>query len=78
MGTAVKALAEIGDEAAVPVLLGALKNTAVRAEAATALATFGARAVPGLLDVLRTEKDDNILYHVKGALAQAGWRPNRV
>ncbi|WP_447974905.1 HEAT repeat domain-containing protein [Nitrospira sp. Kam-Ns4a] len=78
MEAAVKALAQIGDEAAIPTLVAALKNTYVRAEAATALTAFGARAVPALVEVLRTEQDQNILYHVKEALARLGWRPHRI
>ncbi len=77
-GSAVTALGLIKDEAAMPTLILALQNTIVREEAADALAAFGAPAIPLLLEVLRKERDENILYHVKEALRQLGWRPNRV
>jgi len=78
MGAAVKALGQIRDEAAIPTLTTALQNTVVRAEAAAALAAFGSKVIPFLLEVLRKERDDNILYHVKETLTQVGWRPNRI
>ncbi len=78
MAAAVKALGQIQDEAAIPTLMTALQNTVVRAEAAAALVTFGSRVIPFLLEVLRKEQDDNILYHVKESLAQVGWRPGRI
>lgn len=78
LDAAVRALASIGDTAALPTLIGALQNTLVREEAAHALVAFGPPAIPLLLDVLRKEKDDNILYHVKESLHQLGWRANRI
>ena len=78
MAAAVKALGRIRDEAAIPTLMTALQNTVVRAEAATALVAFGPKVIPSLLEVLRKEQDDNILYHVKETLAQVGWRPGRI
>lgn len=75
---AVKALGQIRDEAAMPVLIAALQNTFVREEAASALAKFGSAAVPALLEVLKRERDENILYYARQALEQAGWRPNRI
>ena len=78
MGAAVKALGRIRDEAAIPTLTRALQNTVVRAEAAAALAAFGSTVIPFLLEVLRKEQDDNILYHVKETLTQVGWRPGRI
>ena len=61
-----------------PILIGALQNTLVREEAAHALVAFGPPAIPLLVDVLRKEKDENILYHVKESLRALGWRPNRI
>lgn len=78
MEAAVKALAQIRDEATIPVLVAALQNTVTRAEAAAALGAFGPSAIPFLLDVLKKERDENILFHAKGTLAQLGWRPNRM
>ena len=77
MGAAVKALALIKDEGSIPTLVGALQNTLVREEAAEALVAFGDRAIPALLQVMRRERDENIQYHVKQALAKVGWRANR-
>jgi len=78
MEAAVKGLALIRDETTIPVLIGALQNTVIRAEAATALVAFGQPAIPPLLGVLKKERDDNILFHAKEALAQLGWRANRI
>ncbi len=78
LDAAVRALASIRDAAALPTLIGALQNTLVREEAAQALVAFGPPAIPLLLDVLRKEEDDNILYHVKESLHALGWRPNRI
>lgn len=78
LDAAVRALASIRDAAALPALVEALQNTMVREEAAHALVAFGPPAIPLLLDVLRKEKDDNILYHVKESLHQLGWRANRI
>jgi len=78
MEAAVRALAEIGDPGVIPTLVEALQNTVVRAEAAAALAVFGQASVPSLLEVLRKERDTNIVYHVRETLAQVGWRGGRV
>jgi len=78
MEAAVKALAQIRDESAIPTLVAALQNTVVRAEAAAALAAFGTRAIPFLLEVLKKERDENILFYAKDALTQVGWRPGRI
>ena len=40
--------------------------------------SFGSKVIPFLLEVLRKERDDNILYHVKETLTQVGWRPGRI
>jgi HEAT repeat protein len=78
MEAAVKALALIGDPSVIPALTEALKNTVVRAEAASALASFGQAALPSMLDLLKREQDENIRYHVQEALGRVGWRPNRI
>ncbi len=75
---AVVALGRIGDQATIPALIGALRNTVVRAEAAEALAAFGAAAIPYLVEMLKKERDENVLFHVKETLTRAGWRPNRI
>jgi len=76
--TAVRALGEIGDESALPILVAALDPTFTRAEAAAALARFGAKAIPLLLHLLTGHRDDNVRYHVKETLSTIGWRPNRM
>jgi HEAT repeat protein len=78
MEAAVRALALIREEATIPTLVGALQNTVVRAEAAAALVSFGPPAIPFLLGVLKSERDENILFHAKDTLAQLGWRANRI
>jgi HEAT repeat protein len=78
MGYAVRALGDIGDEAAIPALIGALRSTVTRSEASTALTRFGAAAIPFLLDVVKKEHDSNVVYYVKEALSQIGWRAGRV
>jgi HEAT repeat protein len=78
MEAAVRGLALIRDETTIPVLIDALQNTVIRAEAATALVAFGQPAIPPLIGVLKKERDDNILFHAREALAQLGWRPNRI
>jgi HEAT repeat protein len=78
MGAAVRALAQIRDESSIPALVAALEHTSTRADAAAALGGFGASAVPPLLDLLRREQDGNILYYVKEALTELGWRPGRI
>lgn len=78
MEAAVKALGQIRDHASIPTLVVALQNTVVRADAAAALGGFGPPAVPPLLEVLKKERDENILYYAKEALARLGWRPGRI
>lgn len=75
---AVKALGRIGDHAAIPTLVTALKSTTVRVEAGDALAGFGQPAVSALLAVLKTEQDENILFHVRETLSRLGWRAGRL
>ncbi len=77
-GAAVTALARIKDPATIPTLIGALQQTVTRAEAATGLVAFGEAAIPPLLHVLRTEPDGNIVFYVKEALSQLGWRAGRI
>jgi HEAT repeat protein len=78
MGEAVRALGMIQDHATIPTLVSALKNTVTRAEAATALARFGAVVIPALLPLLARESDENIRYHVRETLTAVGWRPGRI
>lgn len=78
MGAAVTALARIKDPVAIPTLVGALYQTITRAEAAAGLVAFGEAAIAPLLQVLKTERDANVLFYVKEALSQLGWRPGRV
>ena len=75
---AVKALAQIGDPRAIPVLINALRSTLLRQEAAEALTHFGTAAKDELLSLLKTEKDDNLRSHILDSLAQLGWRPGQV
>jgi len=75
---ATKSLGQIRDASTIPVLVAALKNTVTRAEAAAALVAFGQAAIPPLLSVLKHEQDDNILFHVKEALTELGWRQGRI
>ena len=74
---AVHALGVIGDESALPTLVAALEPTFTRAEAAAALARFGAKAIPLLLPLLTGTGDENVRYHVKETLALVGWKPGR-
>lgn len=76
-GAAVRALGVIGDDRAIPSLAAALKSTFTRAEAAAALAKFGAKAVPFLIPLLNSSDDDNLLFHVRETLTLVGWRPRR-
>lgn len=76
-GAAARALGAIGDERAIPSLVSALNQTFTRAEAAAALAKFGARVVPFLLPLLNEPRDENLLFHVRETLASAGWRTGR-
>lgn len=77
-GAAARALGAIGDERAIPSLVTALNRTFTRAEAAAALAKFGAKVVPFLLPLLNEPRDENLLFHVRETLASAGWRPRRI
>lgn len=76
-GAAVRALGAIGDDRAIPSLAAALKSTFTRAEAASALAKFGTKAVPLLIPLLNSSDDDNLLFHVRETLTLVGWRPRR-
>jgi HEAT repeat protein len=75
---AVKALANIGDPQAVPVLMQALNSTLLRQEAAEALTHFGSAAKTPLLQLLKNTKNDNLRRHVLESLASLGWRPGQV
>lgn len=75
---AVHALARLGVPDALPVLIHALRITLIRSEAAKALVMFGKAAVPALIQVFKTEQDENIRYHVQDTLAQLGWRPGQI
>jgi HEAT repeat protein len=75
---AVRALGQLTDPCCLPTLIAALQNTMVRSDAAAALTRFGQPAIAALLNVLKTEKDQNILYYAKEALTALGWRPNRI
>jgi HEAT repeat protein len=75
---AVRALANIGDPQAIPVLLQALHSTLLRQEAAEALTHFGSAAKTPLLQLLKTTKNDNLRRHVLESLACLGWRPGQV
>ena len=75
---AVKALANIGDPQAVPVLMQALHSTLLRQEAAEALTHFGSAAKTPLLQLLKTTKNDNLRRHVLESLSHLGWRPGQV
>lgn len=75
---AVKALAQIGDPQAIPVLVKALKSTLLRQEAAEALTHFGAHAKNALFALLKTEVDDNLRHHILETLSQLGWRPGQI
>jgi hypothetical protein len=58
--------------------VAALQSTVTRAEVAAALGLFGAPAIPPLLDRLKKEQDENILFHVRETLHRLGWRANRI
>ena len=75
---AVKALAQIGDPQAIPVLIKALQSTLLRQEAAEALTHFGAAAKNALFALLKTEPEDNLRHHILDSLAQLGWRPGQI
>jgi HEAT repeat protein len=78
MGLAVRALGDIGDDTAIPALIAALRGTVTRSEASAALTRFGPPAIPFLLEVVKKERDENIVYYAKEALSQLGWRANRI
>ncbi|HKN86092.1 MAG TPA: HEAT repeat domain-containing protein [Nitrospiraceae bacterium] len=78
MGFAVRALGDIGDETAIPALIAALRSTVTRSESSTALTRFGRPAIPYLLEVVKKERDENIVYYAKEALSQLGWRVGRI
>ena len=75
---AVKALAQIGDPQAIPVLIQALHSTLLRQEAAEALTHFGSTAKTPLLQLLKTTKNDNLRRHVLESLSHLGWRPGQI
>ena len=75
---AVKALANIGDPQAIPVLMQALHSTLLRQEAAEALTHFGSAAKTSLLQLLKTTKNDNLRRHVLESLSHLGWRPGQI
>ncbi len=75
---AIRALARIQDEEAVPLLVTALQSTLIRNEASEALVRFGQKAIAPLASRLQHEQDDNIRYHIKETLTQLGWNPKRV
>src|SRR5438552_4035244 len=72
---AVGGLAEIGDDRAIQPLIRALKDTRLRAAAASALSKMGLRIAAPLLAAMKTETDSNILSHARGILSAVGWRP---
>src|SRR2546427_698347 len=72
---AVGGLAEIGDDRAIQPLIRALKDTRLRAAAASALSKMGLRIAAPLLAAMRTETDSNILSPARGILSPVGWRP---
>jgi HEAT repeat protein len=78
MGAAVRALGTLGDDAAIPSLLNALRQTVTRADAAVSLTRFGSKVIAPLLTILSHETDDNIQFHVKETLARVGWRAGRI
>jgi HEAT repeat protein len=78
MGLAVRALGDIGDGTAIPALIAALRYTVTRSESSTALTRFGAPAIPFLLEIVKKERDENIVYYAKEALSQLGWRAGRL
>lgn len=78
MGFAVRALGDIGDETAIPALIAALRYTVTRSESSAALTRFGQPAIPFLLEVIKKERDENIVYYAKEALTRLGWRAGRI
>ncbi|MBX3302709.1 MAG: HEAT repeat domain-containing protein [Nitrospira sp.] len=77
-GGAARALGEIGDDRAISSLVAALEPTWTRAEAASALARFGSKVIPFLIPLLTRSQDDNLRFHVRETLTQAGWNPQRI
>jgi HEAT repeat protein len=77
-GAAVRALGSLNDEAAIPALLKALDQTVTRADAASALVSFGAKVIAPLVTIMTQTSDDNMRFHVKDALTRIGWRPGRI
>ena len=75
---AIRALARIHDDEAIPLLMTALQSTLIRTEASEALVGFGQKAVAPLVSQLQRERDENIRYHIKETLTQLGWNPKRV
>ncbi len=75
---AIRALARIRDEEAIPVLVAALQSTLIRNEASEALVRFGQKAIAPLVSRLQQERDENIRYHIRETLTQLGWNPKRV
>ena len=75
---AIRALARIQDEDAIPLLVTALQSTLIRNEASEALVRFGQQAIAPLVSRLQHERDENIRYHIKETLTQLGWNPKRV
>lgn len=76
--TSIRALAQLKDDRAIPVLIKALQSTLVRKEAAEALKAFGKAAIPPVLELFKKETDENIRFYVKDTLTGLGWSPNRV
>jgi HEAT repeat protein len=77
-GAAVRALGSLGDETAIPALLKALEHTVTRADAASALVSFGSKVIAPLVTMMTQTSDDNVRFHVKDALAKVGWRAGRL
>jgi HEAT repeat protein len=75
---AVKALGQIGDPQAIPVLVNALKSTLLRQEAAEALTHFGTEAKDALFVLLKTGPDENLRHHILECLSKLGWRPGQI
>ncbi len=72
---AIGGLAAIGDDRAIEPLIRALKDTRLRAAAASGLGKMGPRIAAPLLAAMKTETDSNILFHARGILSAVGWRP---
>jgi HEAT repeat protein len=72
---AISGLAELGDDRAIDPLIRALKDTRLRAAAASALGNMGLRVAAPLLAAMKTETDPNILFHARAIMSVVGWRP---